>query len=112
MMKTINLSETELELVRDIISNDITDIAENTEFFAQCDDSPKEYMDRRIALCNRFDLNFWDVIDLNCSHFVLQRLKALYDGRSEKEFIDNYEIPSENELGRQFLNALIKNKRT
>lgn len=109
-MKTIDLTENEFKILRVIIQNDIANLAQEEDFFEQTKYDPKEYIDERISLSKQFNLDFWKVVELYCSDVELERLKALYNGKTIREFYENYTLPNESHLQKKFLRSLIEGK--
>lgn len=107
-MVNITLTPSQFTTIADLLTADIEDIANHPEFFEECGYDPKNYIDERIALCQLFNVDFWNMADLMCNHYVYARLKALYEGQPLKEFTETYEMPSQNEIEKGFARALIK----
>lgn len=110
-MGSILLSDKQLEIIKDLLKEDIEDMANKPEFLEQDDINPKEYIDERIELCKLFDIDFWYNIDLMCSHFEFNGLKAIYNGQLFKDYVASYEIPTQAELVRDFARVLFKPKK-
>ncbi len=112
-MQNLNLSVDELQIIKKVLEKDAEDIAADISFFEASEpySKPKEYIDVRISLCNKFDLNFWNHIQNNCPDFHFKQLKAIFEGQNMDKFIETYEIPSENEEARSFL-KMINESRT
>jgi len=107
----IEFSAQEFEIIKSLLENDFEDLAKSPTFFEEMKYDPKEYMDERTALGKKFDLDFWKVIDLHCSDYELQRLRALYNGQSLSKFIETYEKPSEGQIAARFLKSIIESKK-
>jgi len=110
-MKNLNLQQTQFEILANILKHDIADLAEDPRFLEDGSHNPQKYIDERIALCRLFEFDFWDSIDLYCNHYSLERLKALYEGKSTKSFNEDYTLPNPQEIEKGFLKAIIKNQR-
>lgn len=109
-MTTITLSDVDFKILRSLIQNDMTDLAEDGDFFEQNECNPKEYIEERIALGRQFDLDLWKVVRVYCADFASERLKAIYNGKTAREFLETYEIPSQPELTKKFLKSIIESK--
>jgi hypothetical protein len=86
-MKTIEQPESDIEYVKFLVENDITEAASNLSFFYERKIEPRDYIDQMIAIAKMFGLNFWEIIDINCSDFESKRLHVLYEGKSLSKFI-------------------------
>lgn len=106
-MHTVQLSQNEFEIVRSVIVNDISDLAASEGFFDDPKINAKDYIDARVSVANQFGLNFWKVVALNNSDYELRRLLAIYEGKTRREFLESYDHPSQTELFKSFLKALI-----
>jgi hypothetical protein len=102
------LTDGQIAILKGIIRADIVDLAQSPEFFDQMNYEPKAYIDDRIALTEQFGLDFWKEIELFCSHVEFERLKALYNGSTLRQFYETYQAPSEPALAKAFLRALIE----
>lgn len=109
-MKTINFSDKQFESIRDLIDKDISDLTEDPRFLGDLELNPKEYIDEMISLAAIFNLDFWKVSNINCSSYSYEKLKALYNGISERDFIESYEQPSEEELVAKMFKGILKGK--
>jgi hypothetical protein len=109
-MKNIALAQSQYEMLSDLLKDDIQNLANCPAFFQQCGIDPKEYIDERIVLCRLFEIDFWNIVEIGCPHTVLERLKALYEGKTIKEFLESYEEPGESERLTRFFKALLKGK--
>jgi len=109
-MKATNLTEEEFEIIRQILRWDFENIANDLSFFEESEKNPKEYIDKRIAIGQKFNMDFWNVIDLYCNDFQKKGLTAIYNGVTFKEFCETYIIPNEAKLAADFYKALVKNK--
>lgn len=109
-MTTIELSEKNIEIIKSIIQNDVYDIGLDVSFFEDPSINAKEYIDDRIELCSKFDLDFWSIISIYNNHFQLKRLEAVYNGEDLNDFIANYEIPSESWVIKDFVKRVFLKK--
>lgn len=109
-MTTISLSEKNIEIIQSIIETDVTQIAEDISFFQELNKNPKEFIDEMIDLCEKFNLDFWSIIEINCSHFHFKQLQALYDDKNMKDFISTYEELSKEESAKDFLKIILRIK--
>ena len=110
-MESFNLTENEIQIIRLVLKNDIEDLAREDNFFDENTDlSPKEYIDERIVLAQKFGIDFWNIVDLYCHDYFSERLKALYSGKTPKEFLETYETPSEAELAKRFMKSIIESR--
>ena len=48
--------------------------ATSFSLFDEAKINPKEYIDDIITIAEKFDVDFWKVVRINCSDFVLKRL--------------------------------------
>ena len=110
-MATVELSEKDIEILKSIIQEDVNDIAEDVSFFEDLKLNPKEFIDDRIELCKKFDLNFWSIVGIYNSYSKLKRLEALYNGETLKHFLENYEEPSQSFLERDFIKKVFLKKK-
>ena len=74
-------------MYKSLIENDITESAINLSFFYEMKMEPKDYIDQMNAIAKMFKLDFWEIIDNNCSRFESERLHALYDGTSLRKMV-------------------------
>lgn len=91
-MEAIILTPKNLELIQGMLFIEVFNIAEDIAFFEELDLNPKEYIDERIELYHKFDLDFWLIAENNCAEYYTKRLKALYEGRDMNEFYASYGI--------------------
>ena len=108
-MKTPNLQGNDCNYIRQILQKDIEEIAADISFFEQLNLDPKDFIDERIALCKKFDIDFWQHVDNFCSDYNEKRLRAIYEGVHLLDFIVNYEMPTEDDRARKCL-QMIKGK--
>ena len=110
-MNTYQLTENESSILQYIIVNEINDLATtDIEFYNDLikqEISIKDYIDERIMLAEKFGLDFWATIKVYSSHYFLQRLLYLYEGKSMREFMETYEF-SESQSQIDFLQGISK----
>jgi hypothetical protein len=98
-MKNYLLSEKELKIIQTIIQHDIEDLINTGDDYF--DDllkqgiAIKEYVNDRIELAEKFEVDFWLNVRLFGNDFTTKRLLALYNEIPISDFISTYKIPSE-----------------
>jgi hypothetical protein len=90
-MRTFHLDKKAILIVQELIEKDIENLAEEPSYFEQVKVIPRDYIDERIKFAMKFDLDFWRIVLQNCGDYHLDRLKALYEGKSMSEFIETYD---------------------
>jgi hypothetical protein len=103
-ISNIPLSEEQLKELKNILACDNSDLANEPQFFDESGLNPKKFIDKRIALCNVFGLDFWDALGMFCHPYDIERLKALHKGQTIKEFEKLNKRPNEDETLQQILN--------
>ena len=102
-MPDFTLTEKQFADLKHILMTDNADLADHPEFFEESWLDPKEFIAERIALCNAFKIDFWNTVDLFSTPYHLQRLKALYNGQSIKEFEEQHKRPTPSEFAKEIL---------
>jgi hypothetical protein len=109
-MRIFKLTEKQFEDLKDILTSANPELANNPEFFEECESDPelhfdtKEYIDDRIGLCNALEIDFWLTAAAFAPPYDIKRLKAKYAGQSLKEFEEKHKRPT----GPEFIKEIIK----
>ncbi|HEY5408352.1 MAG TPA: hypothetical protein VIJ92_14760 [Ginsengibacter sp.] len=93
-MPDFTLTEKQFNDLKHILTVDNANLADHPEFFDELGLDHKEFIAERIALCNAFKIDFWNTVDAFSPSYNLQRLKALYNGQSIKEFEEQHKRPT------------------
>jgi len=76
-MTAIKITDNDIEYIKSLIENDITEAALDVSFFDKMKIEPKDYIEQMIALANMFGMDFWEVIARHCSDFESRRMVLL-----------------------------------
>jgi len=114
-MKTLSFTDEQLNIIKSIIIFDIANLTnENRAFFEELEHeniSIIEYINQRIAIAEKFDVDFWKTVKQQGNHFTFNRLMALYSGETLESYYNNYEKPSETELVKDFFIDILDQKK-
>ena len=80
-MKTLKLSENDIEYLQLLIENDISEAVSDISFSKELKIDPVDYINQLIHVTSMFDLDFWEVVSRNCSKAEAKRLHDLYKGK-------------------------------
>lgn len=112
-ISNFRLSEAQLMDLKHVLTIANSYLGKGLEFFQERGLDLKEHIGDRIALCNIFGFDFWDMLKVLCDDYEIKSLKVLQEGKSITDPEMFYERLSSEEfiqhLQNSYLNGELKN---